>query len=163
MMPAKLNSHRLKARGFTLIEVVLALMILGMAMVILTASFTNAMTALDSLRVESDRQGVLRFIRTQLLQIADREEFEKGGDIETLDLGKAKWSAKVEDTQVADLFHVFLEIELSPPDAKDSEKYNSELYILRPTWSDPVDRSKIMDERKRQIDDERLRNGGTWL
>lgn len=146
-----------RSRGFSLIEVILTLVLLGAAMTILSQAFTNTLIGLDLLNVETDRQGVLRFVRAQVLQINDREEFEKGGEIETLDLGTAVWRAEVEETNVADLFKVYLEIELDPPNTKERlrERYKQEIHILRPTWSDPVKRSTIIGDRKRLIEDER--------
>lgn len=138
-------------------EVLLALALLGMAIVGLTAAFTNTLVSLDQLNIENDRQGVLRFIRAQVLQINDRDEFEDGGEVETLDLGTAIWRAEVEETIVADLFKVYLEIELDPPDAKERrrELYKQQIHILRPTWSDPVERSTLIGDRRQLLEEER--------
>ncbi len=146
-----------RSRGFSLIEVLLTLALLSVSLVMLSQAFTNTLISLDQLNVETDRQGVLRFVRAQILQINDRDEFEKGGEIETLDLGTAIWRAEVEETNVADLFKVFLEIELDPPNTKERrrELYKQEIHILRPTWSDPVERSTIIGDRKRLIEEER--------
>ncbi len=153
------QSHCRSARGFTLIEVILAIAVLALGMTVLTAAFVNILQSLDTLRVEKDRQGVLRFIRSQVLREPDRKKFEKGGEIQTLDLGKARWEAEVEETTVADLFSVKLQIELSPPDTKEVERYEMRLYLLRPTWSDPSDRSQIIEKRREQLAEERLHRG----
>lgn len=145
--------------GFSLIEVLLALVIFTAAAVGLTEAFVNTLTTLDTLNVESDRQGVLRFIRSQILQEPDRDTMEKGGEIQTLDLGKARWDVEIEETEVADLFRVELSIELNPPEAKQSENYTDTLFLLRPTWSDPVDRSKIIAEARDRIESSRQKKG----
>lgn len=146
-------------RGFSLIEVLLALALAGMAFTVLNLAFANILTSLAALQVETDYQPVVRFVRTQVLLEPDREKLEEGGEIETLDFGTARWEAEVEEALVSDLFQLRLRIELNPPEAREPEVFQETILVLRPTWSDPVDRSKIFSENRDRLEKERLEKG----
>jgi len=138
--------------AFTLIEVLAAIAIAGVAFAVLTQTFVNTLEVLGSLKVEADESRDLRFVRSQIIQIADLEDLEDGGEIETLNLGEAIWEAEAEPTKVTDLFDVRLRIEFENPEGEPFE-HEERLYLLRPTWSDPIDRSTILEEARDRIED----------
>lgn len=142
-IPRSRRSEVRRKGGFTLLEVTLALAIFSFAIVVLTQAFVNILMSLDAIKVASDREPTFRFIRTQVIQISDREELEQGGEIDTLDLGPAFWEVEIEQTEVLDLFRVDLRIELNPPELDAPLVREETLYLLRPTWSDPIDRSEL--------------------
>lgn len=132
-------------------EVLLALALFAMAMTALTESFSNILLTLQSMKVEVDRQGVVRFVRSQVISLPDRADFEAGGSISTLDAGEANWRAVIEPMEVVDLFRVRLRIELNPPGGRESEVHEEVFYLLRPTWSDPVDRSILISNSRDRV------------
>jgi prepilin-type N-terminal cleavage/methylation domain-containing protein len=139
--------------GFSLIEVVIAIAIAGIAFFVLTQTFFNVLLTLEGLESESDHQKDVRFVRRQIIQIAERDELEEGGEITTLDLGEAQWMAEIEETDIVDLFKLRLEIEFENPDGEPIP-YDEILYLMRPTWSDPIESSAILEEVKDAILDE---------
>ena len=141
--------------GFTLIEVTLAIVLFSLAIVVMTGAFVNALTSLATIENEFTLQADLRFVRSHALKIADREEFEEGDTIETLSSGTATWSGSIESTGVSDLFFATLLIEMDPPDGGGAQVYQQNLYLLRPTWSDPVERSEIMAENADRLAQDR--------
>ncbi|MGC9449887.1 MAG: prepilin-type N-terminal cleavage/methylation domain-containing protein [Oceanipulchritudo sp.] len=143
-------------RGFSLIEVVIAIAIAGIAFFVLTETFFNVLLTLEGLESESDYQKDVRFVRRQIIQITDRDELEDGGEITTLDLGTADWYATLEATEIVDLFRVDLEIEFENPEGEPID-YLETLYLLRPTWSDPIESSAILSEARDRIEEENLR------
>jgi len=147
------NDKPLSQTGFSLIETVVAVAIAGFAFFMLTETFFNVLLTLESLEGQSDYQKDVRFVRSQIIQLADLDEVESGGEITTLDLGEARWEAEVEETETADLFKLLLEVEFENPSGESIE-YQEMLYLLRPTWSDPIDRSSILSEVRMQIEDE---------
>lgn len=155
MIPATHKSPGRKA-GFSLIEVVVAVAIAGIAFFMLTETFFNVLLTLESLESESDYQKDVRFVRREIIQIADRDELEDGGEITTLDLGEARWYATVEALDVVDLFRLELEIEFENPEG-DPIEYTETLYLLRPTWSDPIESSSILSEARDRIEEQNLR------
>ncbi|MCC5807688.1 MAG: prepilin-type N-terminal cleavage/methylation domain-containing protein [Opitutales bacterium] len=141
--------------GFTLIEALIALAIAGLAFAVLTQSFANTLTALRLMEIEADRQGDIRFVRSIAIMEPDLDEFERGDTIETLDRGRATWRGMVEPTTVPDLFRVRLTIEFENPEGGLPIEHEETFFLLRPTWSDPVDRSSLLSEMKDSVEFER--------
>lgn len=146
-------------RGFTLIETVLAMAIFGIAIVGLTAAFVNTLQALSTLQRQADYSPYIRFVRSHAISITDLDEFEDGGDIRTPDNGEARWSAEVEPMDVVDLFQVWLTIELTLPDQREPHVHEETFYVLRPTWSDPFERSIRLSDAQDDLERQRSREG----
>jgi general secretion pathway protein I len=141
-------------RGFTLLEVTLAAAIFAVAVVVLSSAFTNALTALSTMRHEENDAPLFEFVRSHAITIPDLENFEEGERLPLPDEAQALWTALVEPTNIADLFKVELTITLQRPGRDDAVQVQH-FYLLRPTWSDSDDRSKLIDEAKTRLSDER--------
>ena len=154
MIPATIRSR--ESSGFSLIEVVIAIAVAGIAFFVLTETFLNVLLTLDGLESQSDYQKDVRFVRREIIQIADRDELEDGGEITTLDLGQAAWEVELEETEIVDLFKMDLFIEFENPEGSPIE-YREILFLLRPTWSDPIESSTILSEVRDSIEENNLR------
>jgi len=143
-------------KGFSLIEVIIAIAIAGIAFMVLTQTFVNILQTLDSLESKSDREKHIRFVRSVVIAEPELDEFESGDSIETLDFGTATWFADVEPTGVVDLFRANLEIEFDNPDGEPFT-YSETLYLLRPTWSDPIERSSLLTDIQQEIEEQARR------
>lgn len=155
MTRATTEPHRTAA--FSLIETVIAVAIAGIAFFVLTETFFNVLLTLEDLETKADNQKDLRFVRSQVIRIADRDEVEEGGTITTLGLGEADWDAEIEETETVDLFRLFLEIEFENPDGEEPIRHAETLTLLRPTWSDAIERSSLLEDVRRDIEDEQRR------
>jgi prepilin-type N-terminal cleavage/methylation domain-containing protein len=150
-----------KARGFTLIEVLFALALFGMATVTLLEGVRMSLFTLDIVRQTRDYEDDYRFVLRQILIIEEREELEDGGEIETLNAGEAVWEAELEETELVDLFKLDLVVRF--PDAGDGYAYGSEgpepfettLYILRPGWMEEPDRDALLEDKRQALEDAR--------
>ena len=129
----------------------MAVALFGLTMVVLTQAFVNTLVSLHSIESETVVQSDIRFVRSLALEESDRDKFEEGGNVEILSSGTASWQATVENTEVSDLFKVKLVIELNPPEGRRSEVYTQNLVVLRPTWSDPVERSELIAEARKRL------------
>ena len=138
--------------GFSLIEVVIALALFAMAAVVLTDTFVNALLARERSVGNDAYNRDIRAVRMQLLLEADRETAEDGGAYETLANGTANWEARIEPTNVVDLFQVDLRMEFQKPQDDQEASYEETLYLLRPTWSETDERSNLLQEKKDAID-----------
>jgi len=155
MTPAPIR-HLARA-GFSLIETVIAVAIAGAAFFVLTETFFNVLLTLEGLESEADHQKDIRFVRSQIIQLSDRDELEEGGEIMTLDLGEARWQAEVESTSAVDLYQLRLEIEFQNPDAEPFP-HEETLYLLRPTWlDDSFERSEVRAEVQKVIEEKARR------
>jgi len=142
---------RLTSSGFTLLEVLVALAIFAMAAVVLGATYVNALNAYAAASRHNEYDTDLRFIRAAVLTEPDREKAEQGGD---LDLGggkRAHWQASIAPTDSVDLFSVAWTCDITDPARSKPYRASQTFLLLRPTWSDPVERTKIMDVVKQRI------------
>ena len=54
---------------------------------------------------------------------------------------------------IADLFSVEFECEISAPGGGEPEKVTQTFMVVRPAWSDPAERDKLLQATKAQIAD----------
>ncbi|MFT5622378.1 MAG: general secretion pathway protein I [Bacteroidia bacterium] len=141
--------------GFSLIEVVVALALFAMASVVLTSSFVNALLAREHGQSNDLRHADIRAVRMQLLLEPNMDDAEDGDRYDTLNNGTANWEASIEPTNVIDLFEVQLSIEFSEPQEEQAATYTESLYLLRPTWSKPDERSSLLQDKKDELQNAR--------
>ena len=115
----------------------------------------NALLAGERSENRHTFQRDLRQVRLQLLLEPDRDAAEQGGSYETYSSGEARWSAEIEETDVIDLFRVELSIAFPTDESSDTEGYSESLYLLRPTWTDELDRSDLLAKRADAIRERR--------
>ncbi|TVR50723.1 MAG: prepilin-type N-terminal cleavage/methylation domain-containing protein [Puniceicoccaceae bacterium] len=144
-------------RGFTLMEVLVAVALFTFAVTVFAAAYINVLTGLERVKADHILERELAWVRQQLLVEGSREEVERGGDIATAQLGQAVWRATVEETEVADLFRVELEIELADPGVGRSAVHRQRLHLLRPGWSDPAERDRLRAATRERLLEEQLR------
>ena len=141
-------------RGFTIIEVLVALAILSTGAFVLTFAFANAVNGLQRQKDNSQWENDLQFVRRQVLLAKNMEELEEGDEIETLSSGVITWEAtEIEMAEVIDLFRVTVEYEIE--DAPEGYEQHSEiLYLLRPAWSEgefAADRQELLQDKQEQL------------
>lgn len=146
------NSRHRRA-AFSLIEVVIAVAIFGMAATVLMSAFVNALLARERGVSIDLLDADIRAVRMQLLLEPNLEDAEDGDEYETLNSGEASWEASIEPTNVVDLFQVQLRISFSePPEGLPAEHIET-LYLLRPTWSESDERSDLLQEKREALED----------
>jgi prepilin-type N-terminal cleavage/methylation domain-containing protein len=149
-------------RAFTLVEVLVAIALFAIISAVLYESAMNGLLALDALQRETEQFDDLRFVRSQILQEADLDEFEEGGEVETLDSGTVRWEAIVEPTATLHLFRVELFMEFPGEEGSFEPRIvNETLHLLRPTWSEPADATELLEDARERITDGR--NATDWL
>lgn len=142
--------------GFSLLEVVIAIALFGMAVGALGSAYLNTISAVDRVQLDHALEQDLALVRQVALLKESVEELEEGGEIETGSHGLAIWSAEYEYTGVADLFKVSLFIELEGAEGEGEEeeeerKVEQTLYLTRPTWSDPTERGALREETRQRF------------
>lgn len=140
------------SRGFTLVEVLMALCIFAMAAVVLGASYVNVLTSYEAVsrgtRVNED----FAFARSLVVMQPDRTKLENGGEFDTAGGGRARWSAEIEQSAVADVFKVTFSCEITEANSTEPLKLTQTFMLLRPTWSTEVaERDKLREEAKTRI------------
>lgn len=141
-----------RSRGFTLLEVMIALVIFAGATVALGSAYINVLNSYEVIGRPNDRREEVRFARAQLLIEPDREKAEEGADFEGANGERVIWRATVEPTNTADLFRVTFTCDIQAAGGGDSRPPAQETFLLlRPTWSDGVDQAKLREEAKERI------------
>ena len=147
--------RRAARRGFTLLEVLVALAIFTLAAVVLGSAYVNVLNGYDIAQHSNARNDDLEFARSQLLAITDIDDAEKGGEFDDSANGcHVSWHAQIDPTQTADLFTVTFTCAITvtdPSTHNHDETVTQTFMLLRPTWSDPTDRTKLLANAKAQI------------
>ncbi|MSU69507.1 MAG: prepilin-type N-terminal cleavage/methylation domain-containing protein [Opitutaceae bacterium] len=140
-----------RREAFTLIEVLVSLAIFAMAAVVLGATYVNVLNSYAAMARSHDADEDARFARTQLLAEPDLQKAQDGDQFDSTGGRHITWTATVEPTTIADLFTVTFRCEITDPALSEPKKITQILTLLRPTWSDPVERSKRLQEAKDRI------------
>lgn len=148
-------SNPRRVAAFTLVEVLIAVAIFAMAASVLMSAFVNALLSRESAAKYDLLNADIRAVRMQLLLEPNLEDAEDGNEYETVHSGEASWKARVEPTDVVDLFQVGLSIRFSEPPEGLVADYSEKLYLLRPTWSESDERSELLQDKREALEDSR--------
>lgn len=143
------------ARGFTLLEVLLATALFALGVIMLAAAYVNVIEGVESVRTDRAFEQELRWVRERVLLEPDLKTVEEGGEAETPEFGAAHWEVDVEPTEVADLFQVSLHVRMDGGDEQPAREITQQFMVLRPQWSDPIDRDKLRNEARARIEKSR--------
>jgi general secretion pathway protein I len=137
--------------GFTIVEVMVALAIFGIAVVAFSGAYINVINAFGAIQVDQAFEQDLTLIRQQVFILQEIEDLEEGGDVFTGSHGEASWRVEYEPTLVADLFKLTLYIEILDLEEDEMQEVVETHYLTRPTWSDPVERSVLQAETRDRL------------
>jgi general secretion pathway protein I len=139
-------------RGFTLLEVLVALAIFAMVAVVLGATYVNVLNAYRVVNQEGTRDEEIRFARALLMAEPDRTKAEEGGDFTSTDNRQVRWRAEIEPSSTADVFEVTFTCEVTETNAaKPTPPRTEKFMLLRPTWSEGLDMTKLRQDAKERI------------
>jgi prepilin-type N-terminal cleavage/methylation domain-containing protein len=138
-------------RAFTLLEVLVALAVLALSVIVLGSAYLNVLNAYDLAGRSNAYEEDIRFARAQLLAEPDRTKAEAGQNFDTPGGRHLRWEAKIEDTEMPNLFRVAFTCEISGTDGKDVPPVKETFMLTRPTWADATANSKLMDDAKQRI------------
>ena len=144
------------AEAFTLVEVMVALAIFGMAVVVLGAAYVNVLNGYEAIRRDKIKEEELAFVFARILGYQVREDFEAGGTVDTLHAGPFSWSASLERTQVADLFEAEIRVTLPERDIGGRRAETTErVLIFRPGWEESAERDRLWTETRERLEESR--------
>jgi general secretion pathway protein I len=138
-------------RGFTILEVLVALAIFAGSAVLLGATYLNVLNGYAFIEHQGEYLNELKFARSVLLAEPDLETAEKGGDFEEAKGRRVSWKATIDPTETADLFAVTFECEINAPDLKQPVHTTEVFRVMRPTWSKVDERDKLRAAARTRI------------
>jgi len=147
----KVRTESKMRRGFTIIEVMLALALFGVAVTTFTAAYLNIINAIAAIQVDQAYEQDLSMIRLAAFSSELVEDVEEGGEVFTGSHGEASWKVEYEPTLVADLFRVRLLMEVLDKEKGEMKEVEEVHYLTRPTWSDPVERAELRAETRDRL------------
>ena len=141
-------------RGFTILEVLAALMIFAGAAVALTTSYINVINAYAHVRTGLQGDEDMKLARAALFSQPDPALATQGDEFDVAEAGGSRhvvWSAELQYTDVADLFDVTLTTTVTRPGEQQPTTASETLRLLRPTWSDASQRTQIQQAARQKI------------
>jgi general secretion pathway protein I len=144
----------MRKRGFTLLEVMIALAVFALAAVMLGSGYVNVLNAYEAVGRSTAHDEDVSFARAQLLAEADRNKAEQGDDFESANGRRVIWRSKIDPTATADLFQVTFTCEITDTNDRTRRPPVTEKFmLLRPTWSEGIDTTKLRQTAKDRIVD----------
>ena len=133
-----------RSRGFSLLEVLLALVIFSLAAVVLAGGYLNVLNSYAAIGRGTGENQDIAFARQALLQTADLPTVQKGDEYDTADSQHVKWTAAVEPTNTTDLFTVTFTCTVSSNSMNSETRTVTQTFmLLRPSWSEAASRSTL--------------------
>lgn len=142
-------------RGFTLIEVLVSLAIFALAAVVLSVAYLNVLGSYRALGAHQQAEENWKLLRTIVLTEPEREKVETGGRLPLPDGRPLAWTARIEPTDVADLFRLIVEAETSSSGGNEAWQHRQVIHVLRPAWSDPAERERLREKTRQRLARER--------
>jgi general secretion pathway protein I len=130
-------------RGFTLVEVLVALVIFAITAVVLGAAYLNVLISYQRAGRDTGDDLDVTYARQELMTQPDLPTAQAGDQFEDADGRQVKWTADVEPTTTADLFTVTMTCVVTASGRNLPRTVTQTFMLLRPTWSEPTDRAEL--------------------
>ena len=143
-------------KGFTILEVLVAVVIFAGAATVLVASYINILGNFEASRIKTNFDEELAYVRAELQLISEFEDAVDGGEFDMGNGVSGLWYSEIEMTEVPNLFSVNMFVEMVNADGERMD-LNQNFYLLRPTWGEPdeVDRARQdLQERMQDFRDD---------
>lgn len=128
----------------------MALMIFGLTAVVMGGAYLNVLNSYEAAQRSNKNDGEVSFARSQLLAIADLQTAQTGAEFDDGDR-HVKWTSEIEPTTTTDLFTVTFTCVISDPSASGPRTVVETFMLMRPTWSDPTERTTLRQNAATRI------------
>jgi type II secretion system protein I len=139
----------------TLVEVLVALAIVGMAVSVLAAGYINVLNGYRSIEDTSGASPDVAFARHQVMIAPTREKAEEAGDATRINGEPLSWRAVLQETDLPDVFRVELTVELGMPPPEEMITVVHQFWLRQPAWSLPDEAGPRREDFRKRIEDGR--------
>ena len=106
------------------------------------AAYLNVLNSYEAAQRSNMNDDDVAFARSQLLALSDLPTALAGAEFDDGER-HVKWTAEVEPAATTDLFTVTFTCVITGPAAASPRTLAETFMLLRPTWSDPIARTKL--------------------
>ncbi len=128
-----MNRRPSTARGFTFLEVIVALALFALTGIALASAYLNVLEARQAALRRDVHATDLRLVRAALSAEPSLDKATTWNELPLPGERTARWRAVVTTTDVADLFDVTLEVDLTDENGNSLPAISEQLRLLRPT------------------------------
>lgn len=138
--------------AFTLLEVLVSLAIFAFAAVVLGSAYLNILNSYEAVTRGVQIGEDFAFARQLVLTQPDRKKLEEGGEFDTANGRRARWSVEILSTNLPNLFDVNFTCEITDPTRLEPERLMQQFRLIRPTWViDAAEQGKLKEDTKTRI------------
>lgn len=124
--------------------------IFAVALAVISQSYVNGYMAITAVRSQESDRAERTLLTRFILSMQDRDKVEEGGKYETLTGESIPWDVEIEETEMLDLFRISIRADpLLSREGDDAPVW----YVLRPSWSEPQERKRLLADRKQDYQD----------
>lgn len=169
--PRRRNDH--SRAGFTLAEVVVGVLLFGLAATVLTQAVANSLNAYHLSRLEDPLEYPMQRVREHILELRSRTELEEGGEIEVpvairdqnggtarTEVVRVRWEAEISPTKILNYFIVDLSANLESG-GNTSDAVETRIMVYRPFWSDSEEEDRLIEVKEEEFKDRLATRGVT--
>ena len=139
-------------KGFTILEVLVAVVIFAGAATVLVASYINILSNFEASRVKANFDEELAYVRSELQIISDVEEATDGREFDMGNGVQGIWYSEIEMTEIPNLFTVNLVVDMTDSEG-EQQQLNQQFYLLRPSWGEPDEVDKARQDMQERMQD----------
>ncbi len=152
---------KINKQGFTILEVLVAVVIFAGAATVLVASYINILSNFEASRLKANFDEELAFVRGELQTISDLEEAEDGLEFDMGNGVSGNWYSEIEMTEIPNLFSVTIFVDMV--DAQGGrQQLNQLFYLLRPTWGEVDEVARAREDMQERMQDFRKEQQFGW-
>ena len=156
--------NREPKQGFTLAEVVVGVLLLGLSASLLGRAISDSLRAYEQTRLTNPYQYPMRKVREHVLQSETRAIVEEGGELEIpVRLGtqregdtqettvvRARWEAEVTPTRVLNVYQLDLSVDFQGG-GDQAKKIESTLITYRTAWGDADEIEQLIEAKEEEF------------
>lgn len=148
-------------QGFTILEVLVAVVIFAGAATVLVSSYVNILSNFEASRLKANFDEELAYVRGELQAISDVEEAEDGLDFDMGNGVTGNWYSEIEMTEIPNLFTVNLFVDMRDADG-ERQQLNQAFYLLRPSWSEVEEVDRAREDLRERMEEFRKDQQFGW-